>query len=331
MKKRASKKAIRHPTRKVLSKPTHPLTPISITNKERALLKYLHQNYNKIFNLRNYHRITNIPRSTIYDWLYKLENYGLVKTDLANHKITEKGMILLQSQENRGVGASRRECRKINKLSTHYNKFKLPIKNRDRFLIPRIRELNPENIRENKLHNLHQIIVYFNDATVVINPKQMIINLYDVISDDVDESDFKNLSRAIEYAKKFMRIGMITEGMMVEEGHWARIESLLSDFLFKIDERYYLDLGDGKKFWIDHSYKREDETNDKIVRERVDRFLTEVANNDVSLLDINKITKALGFISKIESSRLLNEIDLRKKQYEKLEKIDKNYHPSYFG
>ena len=312
MKEEKSKKNIRHPTKSKLSKLTYSPPSISIGKKERALLRYLYQQHNKRFNLKEYSRITKIPRPTIYDYLNKLENYELVKRESANNKITKKGMVLLESTEKESVGGSRQECRK-NKLSTHYHKFKLPISNKSRFNKVRLKKINPIDVKENRLHNLHQTIVYFEDATILINPKQLIINLYEIISDDVEETDLKSLSRAIEYAKKFMKVGIKTEGIIVEEGHWARIESVLSDFLYnKVDKRYFLDLGKGKKFWIDHSLNREDETNDKVVRERVDKFLTQISNNDFDLNDINKVKESLGFITKLESVRLMDKIEENK-------------------
>lgn len=327
-------KRVRHPTRKKVVNPTHSDTIISIASGERRLLRYLHKTNNKRFNVRDYSiNIANIPRSTVYDYLNKLERYEFVKRELANNKITKKGMIFLQASENIGVGSSRRECRKRGKLSTHFHKFKLQIGDKKNFNISRIEELKPVNIKENKLHNLHQTIVYFDDATIVINPKQVIISLYDIISENVEDSDLKSLDRAIEYTKKLSKIGLVTEGILVEEGHWARIDSILSELLYeKIDGKYFLDLGDGKKFWIDHSLgKKEDETNDKVVRERVDKFLTEISNNDISLLDIDKITKSLGFISKLESARLLNEIDIRKESRKLEIKGDLSIKTDYIG
>lgn len=318
-------KKVRHPTRKKVVNPTHSDTYVSIASGERRLLRYLYKINNSRFNIRDYSiNIAKIPRSTVYDYINKLARYGFIKRELANNKITKKGMIFLQSSEKEGVEASRRVCRKKEKLSTHYHKFKLPISDKRNFNNYRIKELEAEDVKENKLHNLHQTIIHFNDATIVINPKQLIINLYDIISDNVEDSDLESLNRAIEYAEKLRKVGIITEGILVEEGHWARIDSILGELLYeKVDNKYCIDLGDGKKFWIDHSLgKKEDETNDKVVRERVDKFLTEVSNNDISLLDIDKITKSLGFISKLESTRLLNEIDIRKQQSISKSKIE---------
>ncbi len=194
--------------------------------------------------------------------------------------------------------------------------------------------MNATDIKENNLRNLKQTIIYFNDATILINPKQLIINLYDIISDNVEDSDLESLNRAIGYAEKLKKIGIVTEGILIEEGHWARIDSILSELVYeKVGNRYFLDLGGGKKFWIDHSLgKKEDETNDKVVRERIDKLLTEISNNDVSVLDIDKITKALGFITKLESTRLLNEIDVRKQGLEiNKELISKFIKTDYIG
>ena len=128
----------------------------------------------------------------------------------------------------------------------------------------RLNTIKTNGFKENKLANLHQVIVDFEDAKVVINPKQIRINLFDVISENVEDSDMKCLSRAIEYAEIIKKLGIETEGVMIEKGHWARIESSLSDFLYnKVDNRYFLELKDGSKFWIDHSDgKQEDETRD---------------------------------------------------------------------
>ena len=70
-------------------------------------------------------------------------------------------------------------------------------------------------------------------------------------------------------------------GLIIETGHWARVESVLSDFLFeKIDNRYFLDLGNGFKFWIDHSKEREDETNSKHFRKTVDEYFLDMDSNE---------------------------------------------------
>lgn len=316
----------RHPTKKKVRKSTHPLPLISLGKRDRDLLRHLNFIGEERFNIRDYAlNIAKIPKSSVYDILNRLERKGFVNRELANNTITKRGVILLESQE-KGVGASRRECRK-NKLSTHYHKFKLPISNKENFSKHKLERLNPEEIKENKLNNLHQIIVKFNDATILINPNQVIINLFDVISKNIEDSDLECMNRAIEYAKKLKYLGLETEGIMLETGHWARVESQLSNFLYKIDNRYFLDLKDGSKFWIDHSNdKREDETNSKIVRERVDQFLGDVADGKLEN-DINKIKDSLGFITQLEARRVLD----KKEKLNKMETIETEPTYNYFG
>ena len=325
-------KSKRHPTRKKTQKPTYTPPPISCGNKERALLHYLKEHTNR-FNIKAYSRLTNTPRTTIYDTLNRLAAKGLIKRELANNIIEKEGITYLEASKgvSEGVGKSRRECREKETLSTHYHKFKLPISDKINFSTSRLNELNPISFYENKLHNLHQIIINFEDAKIFINPKQLIIHLPDMLTKDTEEADFKAISKAIEYAKMFIKIGVITEGLLVEEGHFARIESALSDFLYtKVDNKYFLDLGEGRKFWIDHSDKREDETNDKAFRERIDTFLYDLSSNDYLISDIDKLVQSLGFITKIESSRLLKEI--RSKELEQNpQPIIKGKKPEYIG
>ena len=308
------------------------LTPplVSCGKSERKLLKYLFNNESSRFNIKAYSRINKVPRSTLYDQLNKLKNQGFISREFANNKITTKGKIFLNAilgVSKRGVGSSRRECRKGLNLSTHYHKFKFPITSRVKFSKNRLSKLNPNDITENHLHNLSQLIVRFDDATIVINNNVMIINLYDVISSDVDSSDVDCLNRAISYAKSFISIGLVTSGMIVEEGHWARVESVLANFIYnKVDNKYFLDLGNNRKFWIDHSTNVvEDETNNKDVRLRIDSFLSDVANNKGFFSDISLITKSLGFINQIEVARLQREISLGKVQEVKQDKGSFDY------
>lgn len=317
----------RHPTEKKGSKPTYTHSYISLGTKDKKLLIHLLSNQNSRFNLRNYSIKTGIPRSSVYDILNRLKRSGFVTREIANNTITGKGSIYLESTRKGGVERLRRECRTSANLSTHYHKFKLPISDKTKFKIGKLKDLNPLELKENKLHNLHQIIATFDDATIIINPRVIIINLFDIITEDVSDSDLQSVDRMLEYVKRLYDIGIETEGAILEEGHWARIESNLSDFLFnKVDNKYFLQIDDKRKFWIDHSNKREDETNDKEVRERVDSFLTDVINSESFISDIDKVVKALGFISKIEAIRMKKQIDLNK--------VDQDLNkdpPDYFG
>ena len=311
--------------------PSH--TKISIGKKELELLRYMFYHQESRLNIKAYSRSFKVKRSTVYYLLDNLINSGFVtKPYTANHTITKKGIDAVDSLKGSATNI-RGECRNKDvrenyNLSVHYHEFKSKIEDRTNFNISKVKELNPNNYKENKLFNLYQIIVYFDDATVLINPIQLIIRIKDIVSKDVNDSDFKSLEKALNYANKLSEIGVVCKGMLLETAHFARIESLLSDFLQKIDDRYFIDLGDGKKFWIDHSNnKREDETNDKEVRGRVDNFMNYIAKNDVDLSDIDKITKTVGMMAQIESARLIDKY----KQVPEPKNLIPKEKPDYFG
>jgi hypothetical protein len=179
---------------------------------------------------------------------------GFIERDLANNKINEKGKVYLdstnQSVGKGGVGrvseVSDGGVGKREVLSTHFHKFKLKISSTEKFSMWKLEKLNHQGIKENKIGNLHQTIVTFSDAKIIINQKQVIINLFDIVSENVEETDINALSRAVKYAEILKGVGLETEGIMLEEGHWARVESVLSDFLYeKVDKKYFVTLNDG--------------------------------------------------------------------------------------
>lgn len=317
-------KKSRHPTKKKVRKPTHSVPSISLPIKDLELLQHLNKTNTRL-NVRQYSISKKIPRSTIYDIRNRLDRKGLINVKLAEIYINEMGRILLKTI-NKDVGSSRSECRK-DELSIHIHTFILPISNRENFRILRLNKLKHQGYKENKLNNLHQIIVTFEDAKIIINPKQVRINLKDIVGTDSEAMDAECLSRAIEYAELLKSVGIETEGLMVETGHWAKVESVLSDFLFKkVDNKYFLELSDGSKFWIDHSPdkdgnpKREHETNDKIVAANINNALDKIGIGEVDLDDVNVLKQSLGLITKMESLRLQDHIEENKLKRLQLER-----------
>lgn len=316
---------VRHPTENKSVFPTPSDPNVSIGKLDKEILKHLALNKNSRFNIKEYARINKIARTNVYDSLARLIRYEFVVKDLSNHKITERGNIYLESTNQMGVGGVRKECRTSANLSTHLNKFKLQISDVSKFRTEKISLIKNKGYKENRLCNLHQTIISFEDATVTINPKQVIITLYDILTDNTEDSDQRNLSRAVGYAELLRTIGVQTEGIMIESGHWARVESFLSDWIYdKIDTRYFLTLSDGSRFWIDHSHgKNEDETDSKILRQKVDTLLNDVIKTEGRFSDIDKINESLGFITKLEATRLMKEIEENKRLTLQLE-IKKN-------
>lgn len=342
----------RPPTKKLSKEMTHSPPKISLADGEVKLL--IEMSNGKRLNVNNYSDYNKIARSTTRTRLKKLDRIGLVNDKFAEKTITTKGLIYLKNTNrigNNGVVGSRQEGRK-EQLSTHWHKFKLKIESKPNFLINRLKKLNYLELKENKLTNLYQIILTLNDAKIIINPKQVIISLFDTITDNSDDSDIKCLDRALEYAQRLREIGLETSELMLEEGHWARIESKLADWLYQnVDKRYYLELEGGKKFWIDCSGRKrpEDETNDKVVRQNIDESLDLLGNGKIKLSDINLLkqdtellkeiainnTISTNALAKIESLRVqerISENNLKTKQLE-LNRIETEFTgiPNYIG
>ncbi len=316
----------RPPTKNGLRKASPSPPMVSCGREERKLLREMSSG--KRLNVNGYSDSNKIARSTTRTRIKKLARMGFVKDKEACKTITRKGLIYLENTnqiEKQGVGSSRQGGRK-NQLSTHWHKFTLPIKDKSKFREESLERLDHTGIKNNDLPNLHQTIVTLDDAKIIINPKKVIISLFDVVTDNVEDSDIKCLSRVIEYAEKLKSLGLETEGVMVERAHWARIDSALSNFLYdKVDNRYFLKLSDGSRFWIDNSpdkdgnRKREDETDNKLVRERLDNFLDKIGTGDIDLGDIDKIKDSLGFITKLEAARLTDQVEENKLKRMKLE------------
>lgn len=303
---------VRHPTEKKGSDPTDPPSLISCGKRELALLRYIHSLGLDRFNIRKYARDYHTPRSTIYDMLSRLQIKGyMIKEHAGHYMITDKGISLVHD-EKQGVGAFRRECRTDRKnLSTHYLRYMLNITNKKNFKEEKIKELNPIDTNKLKLPNLEQDYIYFPDATIIINPNQVAIRIHDTITDDTEEAHFETFGKALNYVKLLEKIGIQTDSIRLEDSHYARIRSILSDTLYRVDDRYFLDLGDGKKFWIDHSDdKREDETNDATVREKIDQLIRDVSGSDSTFKDIDKLKEVVGGLVKIEALKLQNSLEM---------------------
>lgn len=269
----------------ITKKPTPTHSSVSIGKKEKELLHHLNSlKSDERLNIKQYARNTKTNRSNVYDYLNKLESYNLVERNFGSNTITQKGRILLQTTEGVVSESSRLECRNTTQnLSTHWHKFTLKILKRKDNWQSRLNLLNG-TITHNHIKNLNQTFIKLNEATITINPKVVIIGLYDILTENVEESDIRSFTKLTEFVTKLYEVGIVTEGVTLEQGHWARVGSIFSDILHKIDNRYYLDFGDGYKFWIDYSTsKAEDETNDKQFRERLDNDLLDLRNNETYL------------------------------------------------
>lgn len=259
------------------------------------------KSFKRRFNINSYSDMFNIPRSTTRSRLKKLDRIGLIfykpNERLGEVKIKKIGEIYLENIELLRQKSSRvgeRKKAKKNELSAHWRKFSFEIINRERFRKERLNFLDCA-WKENKgMKNWNELIINFEDATIIIKPKTLILELKDLVEKNVSEVDSKSLRRVVEYSELLNSIGLELGKTTIERGHWARVDSLLADIIYKkIGEKYYLLDNNGKKiFWIDFSpdktgkRKKEDEVPDKLARENLDHNIDQQLNNK---FDFNKI------------------------------------------
>ncbi len=333
----------RHPMGKKGCRKDSPSLIVPLKSKVLNLLRCLSANSNERFNIRQYSIRTGIPRPSVYDMLNKLITLDYVENPhLGSYRITRKGKHY--SDVTLGdVGNFRRECRDSANLSTHYLRFFIPETSRKKFSESKIKLINPMPSRncpkgwkrvDNP--NLTQYYIYFEDATIIISPKKVSLRLHDILSSDTEEAIFKATMKALEYLKKINKIGIEADTVQLESGDFARVNSLLAESLSKIDKRYFIELPDGGKFWIDHSPPNdgEDETNKLELRERLDDFMKDMFNSEALLSDVDKQKEVVGMLLKLKivdtyGNKVLEKIE--EKQQMPKTKLEPKERANYFG
>jgi hypothetical protein len=280
------RKTVRPPTGRPPSNPTPPPPPISFGTRELKVLGYIVKLGNERFNIRQYGLETGTPRSTVRDTLKRLQSMGMVEGyGHGTTTSTKKGKRAIEGV-GIGVGQSRRGGRGKVNLSNHFLKYRLPIIS-TKFTKELMQNTHPNDTRSVKLPNRTDYILYFDDATIIIKTKEVVISIHEIVTADQDSATLEGLNRLIEYTKKLDKLRIVTDGAILESGHYSRVLSSLSEHLEKIDKRYFLEFSNGRKFWIDNSNdSREDETNDREIRENVDKVMTEICTGEL----MNNIT-----------------------------------------
>jgi hypothetical protein len=265
----------------------------------------MYYNSNERFNTRQYYRKTGIPRSTINDMRDRLEIKGLIdNSQIGNPKLTLQGEAYVEMVSG-GAETPRRGRREApGSLSVHYLKYKAKIKEKPIISENFIKRLNPIRWKPNRLMNWTQYFVYFDNATIIINPKQIIVRVHDLIVEDTEEAHYKGFEIALLYFDKLFNMGLIVDNVELEPAHYARIDSILADTLSKLDNKYYIELPNGHKFWIDTSLGRlkEDETDDGDYRERLDEVMKSIKDSNSDFYDLDKLIEITGNLTKVSAN-----------------------------
>lgn len=321
----------RHPTERKCLNSTYSLSFISCGKREQDLLRYIKKT-NERLNIKACAKAIGIPRTSVYDILNTLQRKNLVVRSIADAKLTNEGQNYLSSIEG-GVETLRRGCRDSQEnLSTHNVSYKFEISQQDEHWTEKIKLLNYTEYKINRLPNLIQHIFYFDDATIIVTQHKVRIKIKEVVSDNFEENAFQSFTTAINYVDKLSTIGIKGSGMYLEEGHYARVNSIFAETLEKYLDKYSVTLTDGTKFWIDHSppNDREDETNNAKLRERTDEFVKDLLDSESVFSDVDLLSKDMDKMKDIVSGLIKFEVMKfnMSKQKDDLVPLDR---PTYLG
>lgn len=279
-------------------------TLVSLGTSERRILQSLQEveDRGERWSRRAYARLMNYAPSTIKSQLDRLVDKGLVHYHSAGDpRITEEGETALELVSG-GSRSSRRDGRgAAQNLSVHHARFIMPLVGvRPVDTLERLKGLGALDLRVVKLNNFEQYVAYFEGLTAVVNRHQVVFRVHDVLVDDVDEAHVELFERVLPFVERFEKIGLQGEGLRMQKEHYARVASFLGDALEKIDGRFSLDLGNGRRFWIDHSTGPvEDETDDPEYRKRLDDVLRSVGHSSSDFEDLDKLKAIVADLVKL--------------------------------
>jgi hypothetical protein len=273
---------IRHPTRKKAQFPPTPHPSISDGN-EKKVLEGMLKFKGIISNTRRFSEYLKLPRSTIKDTYLRLISKGyVIKQCLGVYELTDKGkqinsaLLGVADSSAGGGGASGR-------FSTHYLTYKGIISTKENNWKEKLELLNYKDIKELNNKNNPQTILYFEDCTLIITKFKLIVRIHDIIRNDLDISLLESFNKAVDKFADCKKIGIITNSMILEDSHYALMNTYFSEALDKVNNKFFLKLSDGSSFWIDKSHgATELESNNKQLIENLDTFIDYEKDNDIT-------------------------------------------------
>lgn len=253
-------------TQSVLFKSNDDSLSVKLGSNEEKILKRIKSNEKKYINVSAISKRDNpgyigIARSTINSTIQNLINKGLIIRVGCNvFELTDFGKKVTSGDFT--FKKSRLPARR-NDLSVHKYQYILKIHNNDKYTPSRLNELGPIDVKQNPHKNFsYQWIARFDDFNIVVNKKSLFINIYDRIVDSALESSYENFLKAVDVCESVKKIGLIGSQISLHDSHFARVESLFAQYLYKIDNKFMIELDDGSKYWIDKSLGLAEEESD---------------------------------------------------------------------
>lgn len=279
------------------SKNRHPHPIISYGKHAKAIVLYILNSDNNRITLNNKRRLylnLGVPKASFQDTLKRLIEHKIIYHDEWNYtiEVTEKGKLWLETMGENHRGGWRSES----DLSQHKIEFKTFISDgtitKDKInAMQAIKVDSYELSKNNIVYNLH-----YDNEMIIIYSKCIIIKIHELIGDTIS-TQIQAFEIALKYLEKLRVAGFIIEDRLeLTDSHYELVSKVLSGILNKFEHNMQLDLGQGRKLWIDHSKskkfrdgKQAIESNDPIVINKVKDLLIDVSNSELSYNQIEKL------------------------------------------
>lgn len=269
---------------------------ISLGREERKILREYLSPEKIPTSMRGRAQYFGVPRSTLYDIMKRLISKKLLVQDGKTQRlgVTQLGRKILGETP---VGSRQAACLGPRQnLSQHFIRFELYIKDRSFF--------RPEDL--NKIGEVRDPVpmkgwqyyqVFVDGDEIRVFPNTITIYVGEVMGSHVDETQLRALDRAANLAVLLEKVGLHVYGMKLDASHYERVGSILGDALLKNLGKYYYELPDKRAFWVDFSGdKINDESNDPMLRARVDQWIESLSSTTSDMRDVDKLRDITGAV-----------------------------------
>lgn len=302
----------RPPTMKKARKPSPRPPVVSCGKTERTLLEYFahKKQINETFKRRTAARDLHWHPTTTSDRLKKLVTAGLLdKVGIGTYVLTDTGKAFLQGTDAHH-GACRTSSPSVHdKISMHAIKYDLNVSSRKFFKWSALESLG--TVTPVPMKGWVYYKVEIPEGTLWIFPHKVTLNVNEVVSPDVELSLMRALNTAVDVTKRLEKVGIFSEGLHLDNAHYARIQSVLASALTQKLGRYQYKLEDGSSYWIDFSSEQiEGETDSAALRQRVDQFIEDLPKSTHVLSDMQAIETDIQGLKEVAHMILMHDANI---------------------
>jgi len=305
-----------------------PHTYVSCGKLEKKILGYMLSRQDERFNIRGFSDQFGASRSTVMSALKRLIEKGFVaKPHYGNHKITDAGISYISILDDHRTVC--REDHDVSYVRDHKFTFEIKVKRFPKNWKTNSVSLINTNFIQKSLHQfsknnklLHA--KFPDDVDVVFTTTKVIIKPKNIFTKTHSEAALAAIAKSYEVIECLLELNFELSGsdgvlhLVQREGHYAEVNSLLSQFFEKHARGFYVPGSDGKPmFWVDHSDgHREDETASEQSRERLNAAMYDIMDNE--LPKFSQMAEDLHFLKAVTADLVKMQI-LQKQQVQGVE------------